>query len=129
MFKKLIAWLLLGTQKVEPYTPAELGVKRVERLAEALRQLPPALRNGEVITVKKVSLSVAKAATRRGTIIPHERLPEGYVQADLGGPFPVHHITTYNHPDLLEITTQADVALGMRVYIDPNQPTRGSNES
>ena len=102
MLKKILSWLFSRTPKVEPYTPAEIAQLRVKRLAEALRDLPPAGREIEIVPARGPKIP---------PVVRHIR------------------IDTYNHPDLLEITTLADHARGERVFIYPDNLARGSNET
>ena len=80
MLKKIFSWLFSRTPKIEPYTPAEMAAKRIERLAEALRDLPPQPRFGVVIEMQdNETLEQALRRVER-THLSHKR------------------IATYNHP-------------------------------
>lgn len=74
MFKKLITWLFSRTPKVEPYTEAELAAMRVQRLADALRELPPSARTIDITPARGPKIP---------PIVQHVR------------------ITTYNHPEAI----------------------------
>ena len=80
MLNKIFSWLFSRAPKVDPYTPAELAAKRIERLAEALRDLPPQPRFGVVIEMQdNETLDQALRRVER-THLSHKR------------------IATYNHP-------------------------------
>lgn len=102
MIKKLITWLF---KKPQPEIKEEItrSTLRLARIEKALSETPP----------PRFSMEEVAKAMRPGNVVETSE----------------RRITTFNHPELVDVTTMADAQLGVRRYMNINEPPRGSNEN